>query len=67
MLKIQKADPALRGKLSYFKKLARSKGIQSRQNITKAAQVSGFRSYHHLSKTIRDYFDLSVDEFLKGL
>lgn len=67
MLKVDSADPTIRGKLSYFKKLARNNIMQSRQNLTKAAKLSGFRSYHHLSKTIRTYFDLSVEEFLNGL
>lgn len=67
MLKVNQADPAIRGKLSYFKTLACTHIMRSPQNLRKAAKLSGFRSYHDLSKTIRKYFDLSVEEFLNGL
>ena len=67
IIKIDKADPLVRGKISYFKKLAHTNSIQSRQNLADAAKLSGFKSYHDLSKTIRTYFDLSVEEFIKGL
>jgi len=67
MLKSKKADPITKGKLSYFKKLARSRAMQSPDNLKKAAQLSGFRSYHHLSSSIRKHFDMSVEDFLKGL
>jgi hypothetical protein len=67
IIKFDKADPLVLGKLSYFKKLAHANNIQSRQNLTDAAKLSGFKSYHDLSKTIRIYFDLSVEEFIKRL
>ena len=57
-------SPITLGKLKYFKKLILNVPSHSRANLSKAALLSGFKSYHHLSKTIRSVYDLSVEEFI---
>ena len=59
-----RVPPITLGKLKYFKKLALNVPSYSRANLSKAALLSGFKSYHHLSKTIRSFYDLSVEEFI---
>ncbi len=66
-LKVKQINPVIRGKLSYFKSLAAQKTFKSSDTLKKAALLSGFRSYHDLSKTIRTHFDLSVEDFIRGL
>ena len=66
-LKIKQLNPVVRGKLSYFKTLAAQNSFKSYDTLQKAALLSGFRSYHDLSKTIRTHFDLSVEDFISGL
>lgn len=58
--------PITLGKLKYFKKLTLNVPSHSRANLSKAALLSGFKSYHHLSKTLRSIYDLSVEEFISA-